>query len=572
MAKRTKIKRKYAIYSRKSKFTGKGESIANQIELCRNKLKLTYPDITESDIEYFEDEGFSGKNTKRPNYQKMLQLCRDGEIECIIAYRLDRITRSVLDFTKLLEELDRYNIAFLTVNDPYDLSHYSGKAMMMIASVFAELERNITAERVRDNLHELAKTGRWLGGTTPTGYKSTETIGSYAINDRVRMAKKLEIIPEQAELVKLIFSKLLEFRSLTKLEAYLLQNDIKSKNGKPFTRCTLKNILQNPVYMTADETAWNYFELLDAEVFSDKSKFDGKYAMIAYNKTNEQSEGHHEVRDVKEWIIAVGKHKAIIDSKDWVEAQKIFEQNASKAFRKPRSNVALLSGKLFCADCGSYMRPKLSQRRNKDGELIYDYLCELKEKSKRHNCNMKRANGNELDKLVCEEIEKLSEDKSAFMKLLKREQKNLNTSDSEYVEKLKSLRKSKADMETEIKRLIKTLSITEGTEAHEYILQEINVLAEKSTALQAQIQEYENLAKTDTLSEQEFEELAGMLLSFANAFETMSIDQKRMAIRTFIHKVVWDGENAHIYFFGAEGEDVDLTGLAESEPQCRGCK
>ena len=89
---------------------------------------------------------------------------------------------------------------------------------------------------------------------------------------------------------------------------------------------------------------------------------------------------------------------------------------------------------LYCDDCGSFMRPKLSQRVNQNGELIYDYLCELKEKSKRQKCNSKRINGNELDKLVCEEIKKLTSDKSEFMQALKKEQRQLN----KLIQKLKS--------------------------------------------------------------------------------------------------------------------------------------
>ena len=572
MAKKINANRKYAIYSRKSKFTGKGESIANQIEICRNRLKQNYPEITDDDIEIYEDEGFSGKNTKRPNLQKMLQRCKEGMIQCVISYRLDRISRNVSDFVKLLEELDTYNVIFITANDTFDMSTSSGKAMMMIASVFAEMERNIIAERIRDNMHELAKSGRWLGGTTPTGFRSTETVGSYTYDGKVRKARKLEIIPEEADLVRLIFRQFLEFRSLTKLETYLLQNNIRSKNQKSFTRCTLKNILQNPVYMIADETAWNYFKMLDAEIFAEKSQFDGKHGMMVYNKTDEQREGHHENNEVKDWIIAVGKHQGLIASQDWIEAQKIFEQNRSKSYRKPRSHVALLSGKLYCACCGSFMRPKLSQRTNQNGERIYDYLCELKEKSRRHNCDMKRANGNELDKLVCEEIKKLSEDQTGFLKRLKQERKTLMTTDAHYLEELQKLRDTHASYETEIKNLVKALSTAEGTDAHGYILQEINAIASKSASIQEQIQEYEELAKTESLSEQEFTSLAELLTSFAASFDTMSLDMKRTAIRTFIHKIVWDGENAHIYFFGSEDEEIDLSGISELEPQRLGCK
>lgn len=564
--------RKIAIYSRKSKFTGKGESIGNQIELCRQSIHLSYPNISDEDILIFEDEGFSGGNTNRPQFQEMLNLCRQKEIRCIVCYKLDRISRNVSDFSALIDELNRLDVTFNSISEKFDTTSHMGRAMMYIASVFAQLERETIAERIRDNMLELAKDGRWLGGNPPTGYKSVETIGSVTIDGKKRKARKLEIIPEEAELVKLIYAKFLEFRSLTKTETYLLQNDYVTKTGKSFSRFAIKGILSNPVYLIADETAWNYFEIKEIDVFSEKSEFNGKYGIMAYNKTSQQVGRANEVRNMKDWIIAVGKHQGIISSHDWVEVQKLLEQNKSKSYRKSRSNVALLSGLLFCGKCGSYMRPKLSQRKNKNGELIYDYLCELKEKSKSQKCDMKRPNGNELDKLVCEEIKKLTEDKSAFMTMLKKEQRSLNIDDASYQEKLKSLRKSKSDNEAKIKSLVLSLTTSEGTSAHDYILQEINALDEKIKTLQTQIQEYEGLSKTDMMSDAEFEGLADMLLSFAESFDSMSIEQKRSAIRAFIRKIVWDGENVHIYFFGSDENEIDLSDADDSEPLCMDCK
>lgn len=564
--------KKIAIYSRKSKFTGKGESIGNQIELCKQSIYLSYPDISDDDILIFEDEGFSGGNTNRPQFQEMLKLCRQKQIRCIVCYRLDRISRNVSDYSALIEELNRLDVSFISINEKFDTSTSMGRAMMYIASVFAQLERETIAERIRDNMLELAKDGRWLGGNPPTGYRSAETVGSITVDGKKRKARKLELIPEESEIVRSIYTKFLEFNSLTKTETYLIQNNCLTKTGKYFSRFAIKNILTNPVYLIADKTAWNYFETKEVDIFSEQSEFNGLYGIMAYNKTSQQVGRTNEIRDMKDWIIAVGKHQGIINGHDWVEVQKLLEQNKSKSYRKSRSNIALLSGLLFCGKCGSFMRPKLSQRKNKDGELIYDYLCELKEKSKSQKCDMKRPNGNELDKLVCEEIKKLSENKSAFMAMLKKEQKNLNINDASYQEKLRSLRKSKTDHEAKIKSLVLSLTQSENTPAHDYILQEINELDEKTKVIQAQIQEYEDLAKTGIMSDSEFEGLTDMMLSFADSFDSMPIEQKRSAIRAFIRKIVWDGENIHIYFFGSDDNEIDLSDTENTEPLCMGCK
>jgi len=144
-----------AIYSRKSKFTGKGESIANQIELCKQEARqyLSKKSITEADakILLYEDEGFSGKNTARPEFQRMMAAIRAKEIDCVICYKLDRISRNVGDFARTYEDFEKNKVDFLCVNEKYDTTTPAGRAMMGMVSVFAQLERETTAERIRDN-------------------------------------------------------------------------------------------------------------------------------------------------------------------------------------------------------------------------------------------------------------------------------------------------------------------------------------------------------------------------------------------------------------------------------------
>ena len=337
--------RKYAIYSRKSKFTGKGESIENQIELCRQHIKLHHDNVTEEDILIFEDEGFSGGNVNRPQFQAMMKQIRANQIQAVVCYRLDRISRNVGDFAKLKDEFDYYNVEFTSIRDDFDTTSPSGRAMMMMVSVFAQLERETTAERIRDNMHELAKSGRWLGGTTPTGYKSTQIVGSVTVDGKERKAYKLDIIKEEAEIISLIFTKFIETNSLTKTDTYLLQNNVTTKNGKNFTRFSIRSILQNPVYMIADQSAWEYFDSLGVEIYAEQSEFDGKHGIMAYNKTIQKSGKSNQMRDMDEWIVAVGKHKGLIAGADWVKVQELLSQILPQA--QKQCGVALRSAVLW---------------------------------------------------------------------------------------------------------------------------------------------------------------------------------------------------------------------------------
>lgn len=564
--------RKTAIYSRKSKFTGKGESIESQIDMCREYISREFPNVEESDILIFEDEGYSGGNTNRPQFQKLLKACRERQIVHIVCYKLDRISRSIADFIKLTEELEKLNINFISINDKYETHTATGRAMLQMTMVFAQLERETIAERIRDNMLYLAKDGRWLGGNPPTGYRSIETNSKIRVDGTTRKVHMLEIVKEEAKTIKLIFSKFLEYKSLTKVETFMIQNDILTKKGKSFSRFAIKAILLNPVYMIADEQAWNYFQTADVEVYCDKTEFDGIHGMMVYNKTSQRTGKSNEYNSIDKWIIAVGKHDGLICGSDWVQSQMILNQNKSKSYRKPKSEVALLSGLLYCGNCGSFMRPKLSSRTNKNGERIYDYLCERKEKSHGEKCDMKRPNGNELDRLVCEEVKRLSEDSSDFMKNLKRGLKSIDYNDESYQDKIKDLRKSKTSYENEIKNLLTSLAKSEHSSAQDYIISTINELDAKIKQLDKQIQEYTNLANTTHISESEFEIMAEMFSNAANSLDNMTVAQKRTALRSIIRRIEFDGENVHIYFFGADDDEIDLSDKDDSEPLREGCK
>ena len=262
-----------AIYSRKSRYTGKGESIGNQIDLCREYIRTHYGDAAAEHTVVFEDEGFSGGNLNRPDFKKMMTAAKERKIRAIVVYRLDRISRNISDFSSLIEELGRLGIDFVSIRESFDTSSPMGRAMMYIASVFSQLERETIAERILDNMHELAKTGRWLGGTTPTGYAS-ESVKSITVDGKTKKACKLKLLPDEAEIIYKIFDFYEQYDSLTMTETELLRQGVKTKTGRSFTRFSIKSILQNPVYLIADKDAYQYFVDNEAELFSPESDFD----------------------------------------------------------------------------------------------------------------------------------------------------------------------------------------------------------------------------------------------------------------------------------------------------------
>ena len=393
--------KKIAIYARKSKFTGKGDSIDAQIKLCRNEIHRVFENVSDDDIVVFQDEGYSGGNINRPSFTKMMKQIENNEFDAVCIYKLDRFSRNVGDFANTYSILEKTETAFLSVTESYDTTNPMGKAMMSVAVVFAQLERETTAERIRDNLYELSKTGRWLGGTTPTGYQSQKISAEIKIDGKKRTAYKLDIIPDEADTVRLIFNKFLECRSLTKVVSYLLANGIKSKTNTDYSRFAVKAILENPVYAPNDKSIYDYFMSLDTEIYAEKTEFNGKRGMMVYNKTIQKTGKASKKRDTKEWVVAIGKHKPLVDSVTWLEAQRLLGENNSKAYRKPKSNNAVLSGLVRCGECGAFMRPKADNRRKTpEGETRFTYKCEMKAASNNSRCSMRDVNGNKQDKMV----------------------------------------------------------------------------------------------------------------------------------------------------------------------------
>lgn len=541
--------RKIAIYSRKSKFTGKGESTHNQIETCKRKIELTFEKIDlENDILIYEDEGYTGYNTNRPAFQNMLNDIRDKKIKAIAFYKLDRISRNVSDFSGLVNELDNYDVSFLSATESIENVTPSGRAMMFMISVFAQLERDTIAERIRDNMLELAKTGRWLGGMTPTGYKS-EQIENITVDGKKRKLYKLSTIDNEVRIVKILFDKMRELKSQTKLETYTIQHDIKTKNDKAYTRWGLKNILINPVYAIADQDTLDYFRNLGVEIYADEKEFDGIHGLMVYNKT-EKKKNQVVRKDVNEWIVAVGKHKGIISGKEWVEIQELLDKNEDKRYRKPSESNSLLSGLLRCQYCGSFMRPKLKGKSiDEKGRRRFDYLCELKDKSKKVKCQCENINGLEADDLVMETIFNLSNPKSKFYQMLQKISKGEFQEVNSLELELTNLKKQLSNNENKIQTYIDRISDV-NKELVPDLEEKILDLKEENKSIRS------NIAKINSKNQYEITNIdtANMLIdilnNYNNKFDELDLKTKRNLIKMLISSITTDGKDLTINLIG----------------------
>lgn len=565
--------KQFAIYARKSRYTGQGESIENQIEMCKEYIAAKFGKECADTALIYQDEGFSGKSLKRPQFQKMMEDSKKLKFTAIVVYKLDRISRTVSDFSAMYNDLLHRDIDFITTSEQYDTTIPAGRAMLNMSSTFAQLERETIAERIRDNMRELAKTGRWLGGVAPTGFRS-KSISNVSIDGKIHRACMLEPIPDEINTIKLIYDKFIELNSLTKVEEYLMNHAYHTKRNNRFTRFAIRAILTNPVYSIADKDMYNYLAENKVDLFSAESEFDAIHAIMAYNKTKQTQGQANKVKPLSEWIVAVGKHEGIISGAKWVQVQNMLDLNKSKSYRKPRSNTALLSGVLRCAECGDYMRPKTSGRLTKNGEPAFVYLCSTKEKSKSHLCNIKNVNGNKIDAEVINAIKDSQNTNSDASKQIASLKKQLSSVNDNYEEEKVVIKDKIKANDNEINLRVDKFIKAQDAFIEEKIKAQISELRTENERLNSRLEELDALTQQNNLSALEFDIISKKLSSVGNSIDDYSVDEKRKLIKSVIKKVTWDGKEAHIYRLDADGECdfSDIPNEQQNEPLCEDSK
>lgn len=313
---------KVAIYSRKSKLTDKGESVENQIKIIKS-----YFYNKDVEFEIFEEDGFSGKNTNRPSFNLMMKKVELQQFDIVAVYRLDRIARNVIDFAKIYEKFEKYNVKFLSVTEQFDTSTPMGRMMMYIIATFAEIERENLVSRVIDNKKELAKLGQWSGGTAPVGYKAIKEIVNGKKVPYLTLDKKMSYIP------KTVFKWFLEGYSLERISKKLL-----SDLDYNLTRPNITRLLSNPVYVKNDEKIKEYYSSLNIMV-------------------HDNLQGNSLMRNTfkDEIIIASSNHEPLISSDDFIKAQILLKEKSIDP--KPRiSTKTFLAQSVKCGYCNKSYR------------------------------------------------------------------------------------------------------------------------------------------------------------------------------------------------------------------------
>lgn len=293
---------KCAIYTRKSTDEGlekEFNTLEAQREAGENYVKSQKHQGWILVDEHYDDGGFSGGNMKRPALQRLFKDIELGKINMIVVYKIDRLTRSLVDFSKMVDIFDKYHCSFVSVTQNFNTSDSMGRLTLNMLLSFAQFEREIGSERVRDKTAASRKKGMWTGGTVPFGYRSVN--------------KKLEIEPNEAEAVKFMFEMYIKYKSAMAVCKLLTE-----KGYRAFRRDAVLRMLKNPIY-------------------------EGK---IKYK---------HELYD--------GQHQAIIRQKTFEAVQYILlnKDKRERTCLFNRNEVGILRGLLICGCCHAPMTPASCQ-------------------------------------------------------------------------------------------------------------------------------------------------------------------------------------------------------------------
>lgn len=491
------VKIRVAIYCRKSVFVEGSVSIETQINLCKDYIDKKYSNAT---FQIFEDEGFSGGNTNRPAFQKMLKLIDLKQLDIVICYKIDRIARNTLDFLNTLEKFKKSNVELISVSEGFDPNTQMGKMMLTLLASFAEMERSNIQQRVSDNMLSIAKKGKWTGGSAPTGFINGKNGG-------------LEI--SNADLIYDLFN----MKYNNNLNSEIISH-IKDKYNHTFQGATLAASWRKPIYVKSSKSVSLYLKHKGYTVLGEENLIN------SYLTYTDKDSKYAIVSDIP----------GLIEPNVWIAVNKQMDENISREGNR-FSEKYWLTKTLRCKCCGKtycgHTKKTRTKYYKKDGtEKIYEsiidyYMCRDMLQGKLKTCtNTKRIKKDYIEDRVSKLIYKL---------------KNRDVFNSSYNKNLVNNKKAILSLEKKIKVIDKNINnLTDklsllSNEASIFIINRVEMLTTEKTKIRNEIIELE------------MQELENMNVNYDFVFynirsfnDNMSIDEKRASVMNIFKEIVYD--------------------------------
>ncbi|MFR4584428.1 recombinase family protein [Clostridium cadaveris] len=493
---------KIAIYARRSEDkNGEGESIKNQLLSCKKYADAYYNNAL---VDEYWDDDYSGKNMKRPYFEKMMKLLRKNYYDILIFWKLDRVSRNALEFLELHKELEKLGVNIISVTEGFDPSTPAGKLMMTMLASVAEMERKNISLRVSANMDAMAKEGRWTGGITPLGYESVGTKGK----------KYLKVKDTEFEIVRNIFKHYFECESIFKTSKWL-----KETYGIKKGPSTIARILKNLVYVKSDEDIKSYLNLEGIKLYGE---VNGN-GLISYGKVDKTKDVGCETRDKKDWIVAVAKHEGIITGKEYIKIINTIESKTNSG-RRGTGEISFLNGLCKCEYCGGYMRTK-----QKTGMPYRYFICGQKDQGI-HECKNVSLKIEDVEETVLHELENYKINEINY-KIEKKDTKPIKA----LIEKKKQ----------QIRNLV--LKVSEVDDLEDIFLDQIKELKSEVDSLEIQLEEIEREDLLNQVDDYNKKIFLKSINNFKVAFkECKTIESKRMLIKSLVNCIYLDGVNKKV--------------------------
>jgi len=441
----------------------------------------------------YDDAGFSGGNVERPAFQRLMADVAEGKLDCIVVYKIDRLSRSLMDFAKIMETFEANGVSVVSVTQQFNTTTSMGRLTLNILLSFAQFEREIISERTRDKIAAARRKGKWTGGPPVLGY------------DRIRdnRGSRIKVNRDEAERVRAIYRMYLEEGSLLPTLHALKALGWRTKRyetskgrwrgGAEFDKSSLQKLLTNVVYL---------------------------------GKVTYKSEVHD------------GEHEAIIDEDLFARVQGLLRRNRNSGGKHSRNkHGALLKGLVRCQACGCAMSHHFATRGNKRYRY---YVCIRAQKNGWSACPAPSLPAKQLEDFVVEQIKTLGRDPGVLDDALRATQAHLQNDVDELERQRTEVEKTIKDLGRQVGEVAARAGFDEGaTRRLGHLQAEIQERQQEAADINGQIARVrQRMLRPD--------ELAGAIEAFDPLWETLPPAHKAKLVHLLIERVEYDGADETI--------------------------
>ena len=440
----------------------------------------------------YDDGGFTGANMDRPALQRLLSDIEAGQIDCVVVYKVDRLSRSLLDFARMMETFDKHRVAFVSITQQFNSASSMGRLVLNVLLSFAQFEREIISERTRDKIAAARRKGKWSGGLPILGYDVDER-------------SKLIVNQDEAKRVQEIFALYLKHQGLLPVVWELERRGWTNKRwitrkgqeqgGKPFTKTALHKLLTNVVYV---------------------------------GKVRYKNEVHQ------------GEHVGIVEPETWQCVQDMLRENRwSSALGGPKQGCAPLKGLVRCVPCGCAMTPAHSLG---NGSQRYRYYtCTGAQKRGWHTCPSKSVPAAQMEKLVVQQIQLLSQDPAFVMRAVAEAEARAEAERTELDKERQALEQGLAGWTKDSR----TLATGKGAKDQSVLarLADLQEVIQNGKRRLAELREQRAALQRQRLTERQ---VTTALVSLEPFWDSLSAVEQTRLVRLVVERIDYDGTRGRL--------------------------